>query len=98
MAAQPERRVLVVDDEPHLLHAVQLYLEDEGFTVLTAANGQEALRKIREQLPDAVVMDVQMPGMDGFETLQELRKVSSAPVIMLPVRGQETDQVPGLPP
>ena len=92
----PERRVLVVDDEPHLLHAVQLYLEDEGFTVLTAANGQEALRKVREQLPDAVVMDVQMPGMDGFETLQELRKVSSAPVIMLTVRGEETDKVRGL--
>jgi len=96
MASQPDRRVLVVDDEPHLLHAVQLYLEDEGFTVLTAADGQEALRKVREQLPDAVVMDVQMPGMDGFETLQELRKVSSAPVIMLTVRGEEADKVRGL--
>jgi two-component system KDP operon response regulator KdpE len=96
MAAQIERRVLVVDDEPHLLHAVQLYLEDEGFTVLTAQSGAEALRKVREQIPDAVVMDVQMPGMDGFETLQELRKVSSAPVIMLTVRGEESDKVRGL--
>ena len=96
MSAQPDRRVLVVDDEPHLLHAVQLYLEDEGFTVLTATNGQEALRKVREQLPDTVVMDVEMPGMDGFETLQELRKVSSAPVIMLTVRGEENDKVRGL--
>jgi two-component system KDP operon response regulator KdpE len=96
VASQPERRVLVVDDEPHLLHAVQLYLEDEGFTVLTAPSGAEALRKVREQLPDAVVMDVEMPGMDGFETLQELRKVSSAPVIMLTVRGEESDKVRGL--
>jgi two-component system KDP operon response regulator KdpE len=96
MSSQPERRVLVVDDEPHLLHAVQLYLEDEGFTVLTAPTGQEALRKVREQLPDAVVMDVEMPGLDGFETLQELRKVSSAPVIMLTVRGEENDKVRGL--
>jgi two-component system KDP operon response regulator KdpE len=96
MAAQTERRVLVVDDEPHLLHAVQLYLEDEGFTVLTAPNGQEALRKVREQLPDVVVMDVQMPGMDGFETLQELRKASSVPTIMLTVRGEEADKVRGL--
>jgi two-component system, OmpR family, KDP operon response regulator KdpE len=96
MASQSERRVLVVDDEPHLLHAVQLYLEDEGFTVLTARDGQEALRKVREQLPDAVVMDVEMPGLDGFETLQELRKVSSAPVIMLTVRGEESDKVRGL--
>jgi two-component system KDP operon response regulator KdpE len=96
MASQSERRVLVVDDEPHLLHAVQLYLEDEGFTVLTASGGQEALRKVREQLPDTVVMDVEMPGMDGFETLQELRKVSNAPVIMLTVRGEESDKVRGL--
>jgi two-component system KDP operon response regulator KdpE len=96
MASQPERRVLVVDDEPHLLHAVQLYLEDEGFTVMTASDGQAALRKVREQIPDAIVMDVEMPGMDGFETLQELRKVSSAPVIMLTVRGEESDKVRGL--
>jgi two-component system KDP operon response regulator KdpE len=96
MVAQPDRRVLVVDDEPHLLHAVQLYLEDEGFTVLTAEKGQEALEKVREHLPDAIIMDVQMPGMDGFETLQELRKVSSAPVIMLTVRGEESDKVRGL--
>ena len=96
MASQSERRVLVVDDEPHLLHADQLYREDEGFTVLTARDGQEALRKVREQLPDAVVMDVEMPGLDGFETLQELRKVSSAPVIMLTVRGEESDKVRGL--
>jgi two-component system KDP operon response regulator KdpE len=96
VASRIERRVLIVDDEPHLLHAVQLYLEDEGFTLLTASDGQEALRKVREQLPDAVVMDVQMPGMDGFETLQELRKVSNAPVVMLTVRGEEADKVRGL--
>lgn len=92
----PDRRILVVDDEPHLLHAVQLYLEDEGFTVLTAPNGEEALRRVREDIPEAIVMDVQMPGMDGFETLQELRKVSGAPVIMLTVRGEETDKIRGL--
>jgi len=91
-----ERRVLVVDDEPNLLHAVQLYLEDEGFTVLTATNGQDALQKARELLPNAIVMDVQMPGMDGFETLGELRKLSAAPVIMLTVRGEEADKVRGL--
>ncbi len=68
--ADAERRVLVVDDEPHLLNAIQLYLEDEGFLVLTAENGKEALARVREQLPDVVVLDVQMPGMDGFETLQ----------------------------
>jgi two-component system KDP operon response regulator KdpE len=91
-----ERRVLVVDDEPHLRHAIQLYLEDEGFLVLSARDGEEALRRLREQLPDAIVLDVQMPGMDGFETLQEIRKVSNAPVIMLTVRGEEQDKLRGL--
>jgi CheY-like chemotaxis protein len=94
--ADAERRVLVVDDEPHLLHAIQLYLEEEGFLVLTAADGKEALRRVRDQLPDVLVLDVQMPGMDGFETLQEIRKVSHAPVIMLTVRGEEQDKVRGL--
>jgi len=94
--ADAERRVLVVDDEPHLLNAIQLYLEDEGFLVLTAEDGKEALARVREQLPDVVVLDVQMPGLDGFETLQEIRKISHAPVIMLTVRGEEADKVRGL--
>ncbi len=91
-----QRRVLVVDDEPHLLNAVQLYLEDEGFLVLSAANGMEALEKVRTQLPDAVVLDVQMPGLDGFQTLQEIRELSNVPVIMLTVKGDEADKVKGL--
>jgi DNA-binding response OmpR family regulator len=91
-----QRRVLVVDDEPHLLNAVQLYLEDEGFLVLSAADGMQALEKVRTQLPDVVVLDVQMPGLDGFDTLREIRDISSVPVIMLTVKGDEADKVKGL--
>lgn len=91
-----QRRILIVDDEPDLLHAIKLYLEEEGFLTLTATNGQEALAVLREKLPDLVVLDVLMPGMDGFETLRHLREASHVPVIMLTVRGEEQDKVKGL--
>ena len=91
-----QRRILLVDDEPNLLHAVQLYLEDEGYLVLTARNGFEALDVLREKLPDLIVLDVMMPEMDGFETLRRIREVSAVPVIMLTVEGEDADQVKGL--
>ena len=91
-----QRRVLVVDDEPDLLYAIKLYLEDEGYTVFTAMNGDEALDVLKERLPDVVVLDVMMPELDGFQTLKELREFSTVPVIMLTARGEETDKVRGL--
>lgn len=91
-----QRRVLVVDDEPHLLNAIELYLEDEGFLVLTAHDGVAALEKVRTLLPDVVVLDVQMPRLDGFDTLREIRDISNVPVIMLTVKGEEADKVRGL--
>lgn len=89
-------RVLVVDDEPHLVRAVRMYLELQGYTVFGAHSGQEALDVVREKLPDLVILDVMMPGFDGFETLQELRRVSNTPVIMLTARGDEDQKVRGL--
>jgi DNA-binding response OmpR family regulator len=91
-----QRRILVVDDEPDLVHAVRLYLEMEGYMVFAASNGEEALEKVRDKLPDLVVLDVMMPEMDGFETLQRLREAHQVPVIMLTVRGEEADKVRGL--
>ncbi len=91
-----QRRILVVDDEPDLVHAVRLYLEMEGYLVFAASNGYEALEKVRDKLPDLVVLDVMMPEMDGFETLKRLREVHHTPVIMLTVRGEEADKVRGL--
>jgi two-component system KDP operon response regulator KdpE len=89
-------RVLVVDDEPHLVRAVRMYLELQGYTVFGANSGEEALEAVREKLPDLVVLDVMMPGLDGFETLEELRRFSQAPVIMLTARGEEDQKVQGL--
>jgi two-component system KDP operon response regulator KdpE len=96
VAGSVERRVLLVDDEPNLVDAVRLYLEMEGLVILTAMSGQEALEKLRDLLPDLVILDVMMPGMDGFDTLREIRKVSNVPVIMLTARGEEDDKVRGL--
>jgi DNA-binding response OmpR family regulator len=90
------RTILVVDDEPDLLNAVRLYLEDEGYQVLTATNGEEALAKVRTRLPDLIVLDVMMPEMNGFEALAEIRRASNVPVIMLTVKGEESDKVRGL--
>jgi two-component system KDP operon response regulator KdpE len=71
-------------------------LEVEGFNVITASSGSEALDRVREDLPDLVLLDVRMPELDGFETLQLLREVSDVPVIMLTVRSEEEDIVRGL--
>jgi two-component system KDP operon response regulator KdpE len=93
-----ERRklVLVVDDEPRMTRFIRMNLELEGFRVIEAHNGVEALDKVRTSLPDLVILDVMMPEMDGFETLEVLRQVSNVPVIMLTVRADEEDKVRGL--
>ena len=88
--------VLVVDDEPRLVDVVRMNLEIEGYHIVEANNGSEALDRLREDLPDLVVLDVMMPDLDGFETLRRIREVSSVPVIMLTVRQEETDRIRGL--
>ena len=79
------RLILVVDDEPRMIKFVQFNLELDGFRVISAGNGLEAVEKVRTQLPDLVVLDVMMPEMDGFEALKQIREVSDVPVIMLTV-------------
>jgi len=97
MAKDTERkRVLVVDDEARMVRFVRMNLELEGYEVSEASNGIEALEKVRSELPDLVLLDVMMPEMDGFEILAELRRFSNVPVIMLTVKGEETDRIRGL--
>ena len=91
-----DRTILVVDDEPRVVELIRMNLEAEGFRVVSATGGYQALEKIAKELPDLVVLDIMMPDMDGFETLRRLRDVSSIPVIILSVRGQESDRVRGL--
>jgi len=86
----------VVDDEPRMTRFIRMNLDLEGFSVHEAFDGKEALDRVREVLPDLVILDVMMPKMDGFQTLQMMREVSSVPVIMLTARASEDDRVRGL--
>ena len=96
MANDESKMVLVVDDEPRMINFIRMNLELEHFRVVPAENGLEAVKKVRELLPDAVLLDVMMPEMDGFETLRSIREESSVPVIMLTAKGEEDDKVKGL--
>lgn len=89
-------RVLVVDDEEPIRSLVRSYLEDEGFDVAEAATGEAAVERIGRQEPDLVVLDVRLPGIDGFEVLRRIRKTSDVYVIMLTARTEETDTLIGL--
>ncbi len=89
-------RVLVVDDEPRILKFLKLRLKASGYEVLTADNGLEALEQVQAQEPDLLVLDVVMCGMDGFETLKQVRALSSVPVIILSAKEANTDKVRGL--
>jgi two-component system KDP operon response regulator KdpE len=96
MVSPEEKLILIVDDEPRMVRFVRMNLELEGYLVTEAGNGMEALEKVRDDLPDLVLLDVMMPEMDGFETLQRLREISTVPVIMLTVKGEEEDRIRGL--
>lgn len=95
MMAQ-KKLILIVDDESRMRRFVRLNLELEDYRVSEASDGVQALDKVREELPALVVLDVAMPGMDGFETLEVIRQISEVPVIMLTVKGEEEDRVRGL--
>jgi DNA-binding response OmpR family regulator len=91
-------KILVVDDDPHIRHSLTIgfRLQWPGSTILPAEDGEAALRLLQEHDPDVVLLDVALPGMSGYEVLEEIRRISSTPVIMLTARGEETDQVQGL--
>ena len=90
------RRVLVVDDEPRMVRFIRLNLEHDGFEVVEAQSGIEALTQLRNALPDLVLLDVMLPDMDGFETLRMVREFSPVPIIMVTAKGDEDDRVRGL--
>lgn len=91
-----KKLILVVDDEPRMTRFVRMNLELEGYRVTEAQNGMEALRRVKDDLPDLVVLDVNMPELDGFETLKILRQTSTVPVIILTVKSDEEDRIHGL--
>jgi DNA-binding response OmpR family regulator len=90
------RVILVVDDEERMARFIHLNLEHDGFRVVEAYKGLQAIQSLRDSLPDLVLLDVMLPDLDGFEVLKMIREVSSVPVIMLTAKGEEDDRVHGL--
>ncbi|MDX9849110.1 MAG: response regulator transcription factor [Anaerolineaceae bacterium] len=90
------KTILVVDDEERMARFIRLNLEHDGFQVVEAYRGMQALQQYRDALPDLVLLDVMMPDIDGFEVLSMLREISNVPVIMLTAKGEEDDRVRGL--
>jgi DNA-binding response OmpR family regulator len=95
-APRDAKRILVVDDEPRMIAFIRMNLELEGYQVVEAHDGLQALESVRTQLPDLVLLDVMMPNLDGYETLRMLREFSTIPVIMLTAKSEEDDKVMGL--
>lgn len=91
-------KILAVDDEKHIVRLVQINLQKEGYDVVTASTGREALVQVEREKPDLVIMDVMMPDMGGFEALQTMRadeKTAQIPVIMLTAKAQDADVFQG---
>ncbi|HCB50399.1 MAG TPA: DNA-binding response regulator, partial [Chloroflexi bacterium] len=88
--------ILVVDDEVNIRELARMYLEQEGFQIVTAVNGQQALEQVRQDPPSLVVLDLMLPEIDGWEVCRQIRKKSNLPIIMLTARGEITDKVVGL--
>lgn len=93
---KPEQRLLLVDDNLQLLDAVTHSLSRAGYIVDTAKDGVEAIKKVEDLKPDLVLLDVMMPGMDGWEVCRRLRADSDVPIIMLTARANEDDRIMGL--
>jgi len=90
------QRILVVDDEPAIVRLLRATLQVDGYAVVAADRGEQALPLLENERPDLVILDLMMPGMDGFETLRWIRSRSKVPVIMLTARASDADTLKGL--
>ncbi len=95
-AMRQPMRVLIVDDDPPSLKMTAFLLAEEGYEVATADNGLDALRLVEQQAPDLVILDVMMPGLDGLQVTQRIRRNMSVPIIILSAKGETVDRVHGL--
>lgn len=90
------KKALIVDDDPHISELLRLYFDKDGFEVVTCLDGLEAVEIFPHVNPDIVVLDLMLPGKDGYDVLRDIRRSSSVPVIMLTARGDTLDKVVGL--
>jgi DNA-binding response OmpR family regulator len=91
-----KRKILVVDDEPKVVELIKVYLEKDGYDVLVSGNGRDAVEKTRSYKPDLLVLDLNLPELDGIEVFRSIRTFSDIPVIMVTARDDEVDKVVGL--
>jgi DNA-binding response OmpR family regulator len=89
-------RILLVDDEPRYVRLMEANLSTEGYQVLKAYNGQEAVDIVADQMPDLVILDIMMPVLDGFAACERIREFSNVPIIVVTAKGEERDRVRGL--
>jgi len=92
----PMMKILLVDDDPNIRQLVNLYLVKEGFEVTMAASGDEALKLFKASPPNLMLLDIMLPGMDGWQVCREVRKISNIPIIMLSAKDETFDKVLGL--
>ena len=93
------KKILIVEDDPSFSRAINHIVEKEGYEVITASNGMTGLRMAKEDNPDLLILDVMLPGLDGFEICSRLRQdppTTKLPIIMLSAKGQEADKTTGL--
>jgi len=88
-------KILVVDDEPHMVRLVQANLKAAGYEVVSATDGRSALMMAERELPDLIVLDIMLPGVDGYEVCRRIREYSAVPILMLTARGSEIDLLHG---
>lgn len=89
-------KILVVDDDEHICELIRLYFEEEGFAVNIANDGNKAIESFKSATPDVVILDIMLPGADGWQVCREIRKISQVPIIMLSAKGETFDKVLGL--
>lgn len=89
-------KILIADDEAEIRDVLRLYLEKDGYEVTEAADGVEAMEKIRKEHPDLVILDIMMPGLDGYRVLRNIREDNNIPVIMLSAKDSDADKILGL--
>ena len=91
-----DRKILIVDDEKNIVDIIAFNLKKEGYTVITAADGEEGVQKAMEENPDLILLDIMMPKLDGYRVLKTLRENSNIPVIILSAKGDDSDKILGL--
>ena len=90
------KKALIVDDDPNISELLRLYFDKDGFAVITCLDGDKAVETFNQTNPDVVILDLMLPGRDGYDIMRDIRRTSDVPILMLTARGDTLDKVVGL--